>query len=56
MKFFWKGEQEGEGWEEAQRQQVYWRAVRSSLNRGCKESGKDEVSRYPAVFPRSLDK
>lgn len=34
MKFFWKGEQEGEGWEAAQRQRIYGRVVRSSLNRG----------------------
>ena len=33
MKFFWKGEQEGEGWEGAQRPRVY-RRVGSSLNCG----------------------
>lgn len=33
MKFFWKGEQEGEGWEEAQRPRVC-RRVGGSLNRG----------------------
>lgn len=44
MKYLWMGKQEGEGWE------------KFCEIRGVRWNGKIEVSRYPILFPLSLDK
>lgn len=33
-----------------------WKSCKFSERWGIRQSGKDEVSRYPLVFPLSLDK
>lgn len=57
MKIFRKDEQEGEGWGAAQHQRINGRGAKKfSEPWGVRRSGEEEVSRYPGVFPLSLDK